>query len=84
MTCRSCRAPIMWVTLPSGKAMPVDAAPSDDGNVAMLSAGNAIILTAGELSEERSMPEPLRRKLYRSHFATCPDAAQFRRRGDAR
>lgn len=78
-SCRSCRAPVTWVTLPSGKTMPLDAEPAADGNVALLSAGRAIVLTAGELSEERQLMPPFRRKLYRSHFSTCPQAKQFRR-----
>ena len=63
--CRSCDAPIAWATTPSGRKMPLSAAPA--GNVTLRSDGVAVVVAAGEGS-------------YVSHFATCPQAAQHRRR----
>lgn len=34
--CRSCDAEIVWAILPSGKAIPLDAQPVPDGNIAAL------------------------------------------------
>lgn len=72
--CRSCDAPVIWATTTKGKAMLVDAEPSDDGNVELaLRDGRAVatVLTGPSLLEG-----PLRT----SHFATCPQADQWRQR----
>jgi hypothetical protein len=68
-TCRSCGAPIIWVVMyPSGKRMPLDARP-----------------LAGLITIELGVPDtghsrgPDEEPLYRSHFATCPQAAQHRK-----
>jgi hypothetical protein len=75
-TCRSCGAPVIWLRMrPSGKRMPVDAKAAPDGNVfADLDAGIGVVLT-GSL-DMLTPDEPL----YRSHFATCPHAGDWRRR----
>lgn len=57
--CRSCRATIYWIELPSGKRMPVDC--DVDGG----QKPDASSLTPDGTGV--------------SHFATCPDAARFRR-----
>jgi hypothetical protein len=79
-TCRSCDAPVIWLTLrPGGKRMPVDAEPADDGNIlADLVAGMGVVVPASELEymKEATPDEPF----YRSHFSTCPDADGWRRR----
>lgn len=78
--CASCRAEIVWLTLrPGGRRMPVDAEPASDGNVlADLAAGAGVVLSAAMVAEVRdgTPDEPL----YRSHFSTCPQADQWRRR----
>jgi hypothetical protein len=75
--CRSCQAEIRWATLPDGKPMPLDANPVDGGNVAVHRHLSGVlyarVLKAGE------EPEPHERRGV-SHFATCSDAAAFRRR----
>lgn len=80
--CRSCQAGIEWARIePSGKAMPVDwktYAPDDErANVAVRRDGHgslhARVLGKGEdilRSEQRTT----------SHFATCPNADQHRKR----
>lgn len=75
--CRSCRAPILWVGTERGKAMPLDAEPyqGDDprGLFVIRTAGGKVIGVA--VPPDAFPGEPL----YRSHFATCPDAAEHRR-----
>lgn len=69
-TCRSCGAPIRWVTMPSGKAAPIDAEPVADGTIVVFSCGDAAYVRTGEaVSGVR----------HASHFATCPNAAAHRR-----
>ena len=71
--CRSCRAWILWVQLRSGKKMPLDYVPSVDGNI-IVENGFARVLGAVELSAR-----PAGERRHTSHFATCPQAAKFRR-----
>jgi hypothetical protein len=77
-TCRSCGAAIRWLEIrPGGKSMPIDSEPHADGNVlADLNAGMGIVLSNASRAVvlEETPDEPL----YRSHFATCPDAAAWR------
>jgi hypothetical protein len=76
--CRSCKAPIIWAETTEGKRMPVDAEPSEPGNIKLVDRGPrrlpiAVILDATAL---RSTTEVLRL----SHFATCPEGRNWRRR----
>jgi hypothetical protein len=66
--CTSCAAPILWSLTVNDKFMPVDAEPSDDGNVEFVDKGRirrAIVHTQPLLA-----PTPL----HRSRFVTCPNA----------
>lgn len=80
--CRSCRAPIVWATTEQGKSMPIDAGPVDNGNVYYLdqkSSPPRVRVLAGPqptLEEDADSADGLR---YLSHFATCPQADQWRR-----
>lgn len=75
--CRSCGAPVRWVTVASTvgtwpyKAMPVDAEAVEGGNVEVAANGLAIVHGQPELD-----PQGPR---YVSHFATCPQAGEWRR-----
>jgi len=64
-SCESCKAPILWAVTESGKRMPLDAKPE-----------KRILL------EEDGCQPPVAHVIdvYVSHFATCPQAAQHRRR----
>lgn len=81
--CRSCNAPIRWaVSLASGKALPLDEAPTDRGNVWLHEAGEeggnvdvAEVLAGDKLGRARNAGVAL----YLSHFATCPDAGKWRK-----
>jgi hypothetical protein len=71
-SCRSCTAPIEWAEwADSGKPVPLDPGVAANGNLA---------LVAGKV--HRYGPEDVRLARDRrvSHFATCPDAAQWRSR----
>lgn len=77
--CRSCKAPVVWLTIrPGGRRMPIDPDPVDDGNImADLNAAVGVVMSAETVAvlREDDSDEPL----YRSHFATCPDARTWRR-----
>ncbi len=81
--CRSCGAPIVWARTNSGKAMPVDAEPVEDGNV-VLRTGPDQSVTAYVLSKRDAegiqLDMYVSRDLYVSHFTTCPTANTWRRR----
>ena len=71
--CRSCGAPVIWVTTSEGKSMPVDPDIEHGGNVYLQAMGNGeIYAVVGKPSAEE------RGRL--SHFATCPHAEKWRRR----
>jgi hypothetical protein len=76
-SCRSCRAPILWVGTERGKAMPLDRDPYDGDSPR----GLFVIRVVDEkalaiaVTPDAFPGEPL----YRSHFVTCPHAAQHRR-----
>jgi len=74
MPCKSCDAPIMWVTTESGKKMPLDRVPVPDGNVVLRGVDEPV---AVYVTDKRPAIEGERR--YTSHFATCPNAASHRK-----
>jgi hypothetical protein len=74
-TCRSCGAAIRWVDTSKGKKMPVNAEPIpidqiEPDDLVVDSIGR---VTKGKLANRLSDP------FFRSHFATCPDANQWRK-----
>jgi hypothetical protein len=74
--CRTCKAPLRWAHLVrSGRPHPLDAEPSKRGNVRLVGDGRAQLLTGPELIEARAAGAAL----FVSHFATCPDRADWRR-----
>lgn len=76
--CRSCGAGIRWgAVAASGKNMPLDVEPHPDGNVRIARDGFLLEVLGGvALPAARARGD----ELYRSHFATCPDAGAHRRR----
>ncbi len=72
LTCRSCGAPITFALTPKRRRIPLDVAPSPDGNLELK-------LIAGEQYAFTVQPGSGSSPLYKSHFATCPQAAQHRR-----
>lgn len=77
--CRSCGAPMVWVRTEKQRRMPLDAEPVPPGTRGTfvlrdtLSPEGPLAIAAG--SDE--LPGEL---YYTSHFATCPQAAEHRRR----
>lgn len=73
--CKSCFAPIIWAkSETTGRRMPIDYDPNDGGNV-FYSAVTGLV-TVGR--QEQPTPQGTTRHF--SHFATCPNADQHRRR----
>lgn len=73
--CKSCHALIRWVTMAAtGKANPLDAEPVENGNIEVMEVRGRDI---GRIvsDEARLFPVPL----YLAHWATCPDAAKWRK-----
>lgn len=70
--CKSCGEPVAWVTMQSGKKMPLDPLPQEDGNIEIVGATGRVV--------PRSEAERREGMLYRSHYASCPDASKHRRR----
>ena len=78
-TCRSCGAEILWARTVAGKAIPLDAEPRPDGNVRIAPIGGidaALVLTDPAERAAAQIEGPV----YVTHFATCPNAAEHRRR----
>ena len=76
--CRSCGSAIRWIKMESGKYMPCDWAPvnykpAGDGELVTLVTPDGKIVRG---VQDWSSPECG----YTSHFATCPNAAEHRRR----
>jgi hypothetical protein len=74
-TCRSCGAPIRWVVTYQGRRMPVDVEPAKDGNI-VLEGDTAVAV--GKPAKRLAYGRP-GTPLYRSHFASCPQASEHRR-----
>lgn len=66
--CRACRATVLWVRMPSGKLMPVDPVPDDEGNVAAMRDGRGVWVGHVLKADERTAPYE---KRFMPHFATC-------------
>jgi hypothetical protein len=67
--CKSCGAAIVWAKTVSGKLAPFDAESHEDGTFVIGSDGVA-----------RFDDMLIARQGYRSHFATCPNAAKHRKK----
>lgn len=82
-TCRGCGAPIVWIKTPAGKAMPCDPAPVY--YKAAPGGKDKIVTTRGEVVSCEIAPGGEATDAgYRPHWATCPQAGQFKRGGTAR
>ncbi len=77
-TCRSCRARVLWVVTDGGKRMPVDADPVPDGTLVIADRGADDTPHVTSVAPDALLIDDPPR--YRSHFATCPNADQHRRR----
>lgn len=68
--CRSCKATIMWCRTAAGQRIPMDTAPVTDGNM---------VIVDGIARARQEVDIQLGRAAYKTHFATCPQGAMFRR-----
>lgn len=77
--CWSCNAPMLWGIVPgTGKRMPLDAEPSEDGNVWIDPDTGEVEVVTGmfRLDDDRPLRLP--------HFATCPYGDAWRGHARAR
>lgn len=74
-TCRACKATILWAKTGAGKNIPLNEFPEPGGNI-RLEPGGDIAVNVPKIIAERPENDL---KLYKSHFATCPNAHQFRK-----
>lgn len=73
--CRSCGAEMMWARAEnSGKRIPLDAEPTPTGNVILCGYGEDVVC------RYLKKDEPHDGNRYTSHFASCPQAQQWRKR----
>jgi hypothetical protein len=68
--CQRCGAPMTWAVTPTGSKLPLDPEPRSDGNV--IYEGGLARFISGEMRRTYTGDR------YVSHFATCPNADQFR------
>lgn len=78
--CRSCGADIIWIKMASGKMMPCNAVPIRY-RLNFASGKLTLVTPDGKIARGDADPVSGERVGYQSHFATCPYAAQHRRRG---
>lgn len=76
--CRSCAAPIRWGQTEGGNRIPLDPEPAEDGNVVVLRmvGGTPQIKVYGYRGDIPASV-PFR---YRSHFVTCPQGKEWRKK----
>jgi hypothetical protein len=77
-TCRSCGAVIFWMNTTTNSRMPVDFEPAEDGNIRLDSEIEGLVEVLGKKATAAARAKG--EKLYRSHYATCPNAAKHRKR----
>ncbi|QGJ87298.1 hypothetical protein SEA_WOCKET_52 [Gordonia phage Wocket] len=84
--CRGCSELIFFAVTRDGRSIPVDHKPRPDGNLAVAplqdgeKAPRATVVTPGQAAGMRASGVPV----FAPHFASCPEADSFRRRGRAR
>jgi hypothetical protein len=74
--CSTCSAQVIWARTVHGIPMMVDAQPTERGDLALQPRQSGTPQVWKPTPEQRAG-----RALYRSHFATCPDADAHRRKG---
>ena len=82
--CRSCGAPVVWVqaikkTGELGAKLPLDADPERPTKALRVEGGN-VVPAGGSAPDGARLVRYAKDGRYRSHFATCPNAGQHRRR----
>ena len=79
--CRSCGASIVWTITDRGKRMPVDADPHPEGTIEVIAHAAEPNLYRSRVLDPYALDiaRENRTPVHRSHFATCPQAAGWRR-----
>ncbi len=81
--CRACGANIFWAKSKLNKGIPMNLEPTLDGNVLLEEhegePPRAYVFSAGQARKAKVTGT----KLYLSHFATCPAAAEFRKKKES-
>jgi hypothetical protein len=72
--CQACGTAILWVYTERGARMPVDAAPTADGNIQVV-ADKCYVIPKTRLE---ALSDDDKAGLRKSHFATCPEAERFK------
>lgn len=80
--CRSCGAQVIWALHTSGKPSPFDAEPHDDGEWEILyrrgETPTVVHVQPGQLQIGQGTGDGYASHLHRPHWATCPQADQWR------
>lgn len=81
-TCRGCGATIEWIRMKSGKAMPVDPEPVfvEEGGSQVFVTDEGDTITGRQVWPTTQEEKARLTVAYVPHWATCPEARQFRRR----
>lgn len=80
--CRGCGRTIFFATTAGDKNIPIDEKPANDGNL-MVTEGtppHATVVRTGQAAGMRDQGVPT----YKAHFATCPNADDFRKKARSR
>lgn len=81
-TCDSCGADILFAnSATTGKPMPIDALPVTDGNIRLEQRARPMPPLAYVCGATLDMLADDDGTRYKAHFATCPNADEWRRRG---
>jgi hypothetical protein len=73
--CSTCRAPVFDLKHSrTGKLAPIDAEPSADGNILISREHGTYVIVSAKDRPEVKLP------MHKNHWATCRDAAQWRKR----
>jgi len=75
-TCKSCGASVYWAETKNGKRMPLDAEPVNNGQWLLFFNERLQILKTRKVTKN---DDPYQNR-YDSHFATCPNAKNHRKR----
>lgn len=77
--CEKCHHPMIFRTyVKTGKSNPIDARPCADGNILLDDDGVHYSIVPPAVRDRYPG------RLYKSHYATCPSAADFKARGRGR
>lgn len=72
VNCSSCGAPVRWEKTVRGKPIPLDPKPVPGAHL--------FIRPDGLVADDRSHPAGKEMPRFETHFATCPNASEHRRR----